>query len=105
MDSGECVAATVVAAVTSAAGAVAACADAAACTLPKPHENILTLTGLEFSAMLSDPRYDEWFRLNLSYTSSSLTASSKIIHSKKKWRAYTIFLARRVATVKQLQHS
>ncbi|ETO77572.1 hypothetical protein F444_07240, partial [Phytophthora nicotianae P1976] len=32
-------AATVVAAVTSAAGAVAACADAAACTLPKPHEN------------------------------------------------------------------
>ncbi|KAF4134147.1 DDE superfamily endonuclease [Phytophthora infestans] len=65
MDWGECVAATVVAAVTSAAGAVAACADAAACTLPKPHDNILTLTGLEFSAMLSDPRYDEWFRLNL----------------------------------------
>ncbi|ETM52124.1 hypothetical protein L914_04171 [Phytophthora nicotianae] len=60
----ECCLIAATAAATAATGALVAIAQTSASSLPTKKENILTLSSLEFTAMLSD-RYDEWFRQNL----------------------------------------
>ncbi|MBF6309089.1 hypothetical protein IU462_29915 [Nocardia farcinica] len=56
---------SIVAAVAAATGALATAVHTAVWAISNPKQNILTLTPLEFEAMLYDAVYDEWFRQNL----------------------------------------